>query len=38
MAAAMHLMNCDIYKADFALRVMLTRHIETEQDISIQTL
>ena len=38
MAAAMCLANCNICKADFALRVTLTRHIKTDQDISIQTL
>ena len=38
MAAAMRLGNRDISKADFAFRVMLTRHIKTDRDISIQTL
>ena len=38
MDAAVHLANCYIFKADFALRVMLTRHIKTDQDKSIQTL
>ena len=37
MAATVHLMKCNICKADFALRVTLTRHIKTDQDISIQT-
>ena len=35
MAATVHLMKCNICKADFALRVTLTRHIKT--DISIQS-
>ena len=38
MSATVRLAKCDICKADFALRVMLARHIKTDQDISIQTL
>ena len=37
MAATVHLAKCNICKADFALRVTLTRHIKTDQDISIQS-
>ena len=31
MAIALGINNCDICKADFALRVMLTRHIKMDQ-------